>query len=475
VEVLETDHLIVGSGAGGALTAARLAEAGRRVLVLEEGAWIEQGEVEPFSLEQMGRQYRSAGLTAALGRPPIAYVEGCCAGGGTEINAGLYHRPPPDLLESWGHRYAIPALRPDDLAPHSDEVERALDVGCLPGPAPRASTVLADGAAQLGWKATEVPRWYSYGVGSAPVKQSMTRTYLPRATRAGADVRTGIRVERLQIRHGRARGALAVAGSGAGGRPLEVRAEQVWVCAGAIGTPALLQRSGLRRAIGSALRVHPTVRLVARFDDPLDAAADVPVHQVKEFGADLTLGGSASRPGYVALALADDWAANRTAAGEWKHMAVYYASIRSEGNGRVVALPRLRDPVVTYRLTARDLALLRSGLTRLAHLLLAAGARTLYPALRGGGQFTNAEEASRLGPALTRSSASLTTVHLTSTVPMGGDACRTPADPFGQVRGVDRLNVNDASLLPEAPGVNPQGTIMAIAARNVEHYLSKVA
>jgi choline dehydrogenase-like flavoprotein len=32
--------------------------------------------------------------------------------------------------------------------------------------------------------------------------------------------------------------------------------------------------------------------------------------------------------------------------------------------------------------------------------------------------------------------------------------------------------VNDASLLPDAPGVNPQGTIMAIAARNSDHFLA---
>ena len=52
-----TDHdaevLIIGSGAGGATTAALLAEAGVDVLVVEEGTWIEQGVLAPFSLEQM--------------------------------------------------------------------------------------------------------------------------------------------------------------------------------------------------------------------------------------------------------------------------------------------------------------------------------------------------------------------------------------------------------------------------------------
>ena len=55
----------------------------------------------PFSLEQMDRQYRAGGVTVALGLPSIAYTEGRCAGGGTEVNSGLYRRPPEDVLDRW--------------------------------------------------------------------------------------------------------------------------------------------------------------------------------------------------------------------------------------------------------------------------------------------------------------------------------------------------------------------------------------
>jgi choline dehydrogenase-like flavoprotein len=58
------------------------------------------------------------------------------------------------------------------------------------------------------------------------------------------------------------------------------------------------------------------------------------------------------------------------------------------------------------------------------------------------------------------------TVHLCSTVPMGEDPARAAADSFGLVHGAENVYVNDASLLPDAPGVNPQASIMAIAARN---------
>ncbi|MCW2958685.1 MAG: putative oxidoreductase [Solirubrobacterales bacterium] len=471
MSTLTAQHLVVGSGAGGALTAARLAEAGHDVLVLEEGPHVEASALEAFSLDQLGRQYRHGGISAALGRPPVAYAEGRCVGGGTEINSGLYHLAGPALLQEWRQGWRVADLDHATLRAFAREPEAALSVQRLSGPAPEASQVLARGADALGWAAMEVPRWFRYDVpGGAGVRQTMTRTYVPRALAAGARLRPDTRVQTLRVRRGRVVGAHA---TGPAGEPLTVRAEHVWVCGGAIATPALLQRSGMRRGPGRTFSLHPTVKVVARFDHPLDAALDVPVHQVKEFGPDLSFGGSASRPGYLALALADDWAARRALMDDPDKLAVYYAAIRPRSSsGSVRALPGLRDPVVSFRLTRADLALLAAGLRRLSHLLLAAGARAVYPALPGGGAVTSAEALAALPTVLPRAT-KLMTVHLCSSVPMGEDEDRCPADSYGRVRGVAGLRVNDASLLPSAPGINPQGTIMAVAARNCAQFLAE--
>ena len=135
---MDADVLIIGSGAGGATTAAVLAEAGLDVLVVEEGDWVEQGSVVPFSLDQMDQQYRSGGVTVALGMPSIAYTEGRCAGGGTEVNSGLYWRPPGELLERWRREFRIADFDPDELLAIADEVETAINVRTVPGAAQRA-------------------------------------------------------------------------------------------------------------------------------------------------------------------------------------------------------------------------------------------------------------------------------------------------------------------------------------------------
>ena len=467
---LRTEVLVVGSGAGGAPTAAIIAEAGFDVLVVEEGPLVRQGDVVPFSLEQMDRQYRAGGVTVALGRPSIAYTEGCCAGGGTEVNSGLYRRPPERVLDRWRTQYGVADFRTEDVYAACADIESQLSVQTVPGAQTPASEALRRGAAALGWNHDEIPRWMDYAAGPDARqgrRRSMTETYLPQAAAAGARLLTGHRVDRLVLDGDRATRAEVTT---ADGRTATVDFSHVVVCGGAIQTPALLQRSGLRHRIGRTLAVHPTVKLAARFDDAVNVPDDVPVHQVKEFAPDLSFGGSASGPGLVALALSDSWLRFQDAVADWRNVAVYYAAITSEGRGRVRALPRMRDPLVTFRLTRRDRAVLGQGLARLALLMLRAGATEVYPSYRGAPVVRRPADLATLGATFATSRASVMTVHLCSTVPFGEHE-GAAADSFGLVRGTRNVYVNDASLLPDAPGVNPQGAVMAVAVRNARHFV----
>jgi choline dehydrogenase-like flavoprotein len=466
---MDGEVLVIGSGAGGATTAAVLAEAGFDVLIVEEGEWVDQGAVVPFSLEQMDRQYRSGGVTVALGVPSIAYTEGRCAGGGTEINSGLYRRPPEEVLERWGIDFGIVDLDLGEVGSIADEVELAINVTTVPGPPSAPSDVLRRGAEALGWQNSEIPRWMKYD-DNDPAKgqrQSMTRTYLPRAVDAGARLVTGCRIDALEMRGDSATRAATTL---ADGRRGNIRFRHVFVCGGAIQSPALLQRSHIAGHIGRSLAVHPTVKLAARFADELNVSDDVPVHQVKEFAPDLSFGGSASQPGLVALALSDQWRTFSNAITDWRRISVYYAAITSEGRGRVRAVRGLRDPIVTYGLTRRDRALLGSGLARLALVMLEAGADEVYPSFRGAPVVRKRSDLATMQASFSAGRASVMTVHLCSTVPMGEDRAKCGANSFGRVHGTANVWVNDASLLPTAPGVNPQGTVMALAIRNARRF-----
>lgn len=471
MNTLETEVLVIGSGAGGAVTAAKLAHAGLDVTVVEEGPWIDPDAMEPFSLEEMSAKYRHR-PSVALGTPAIAYAEGRCVGGSTEINSALYHRLPPELAVQWAARYQIDEFTPAILDRYGDEIEGEMSVSKLPGAPPPSSAVLERGATKLGWRAVEFERMFAYEGNGRATKQTMARTFIPRALDGGARVVADCRVERLLRRGRRVIGARCRRQDPDGrAHSLVIRAEHVFVSGGAIQTPALLQRSGIRARIGSGLKLHPTIKIAARFPHAIDHG-DVPMHRVTEFAPNLTIGGSITRRSHAAIALAETGVAPDDALEHWEQLGVYYSAIRSDVVGSVIALPGLRAPLVTYRLTEGDMSRLARGLIHLGEVLLAAGATELYPSVTGGPVVRRPDELVTWWNAATRRRANLMTVHMTSTVRIGEDRDATGADSYGRVWDYDNLRVNDASLLPDAPGVNPQAAIMAITARNVAQFLS---
>ncbi|MBI3861465.1 MAG: GMC family oxidoreductase [Planctomycetia bacterium] len=472
-----TEVAVIGSGPGGAVTACLLSESGREVTLIEEGRDLAADRPRQFSIGEMAEKYRNGGVTALLGNPKIAYVEGRCVGGGSEINSGLYHRTPPEALERWRTEFLVQDLDEQTLRPHFEQCERDVCVSLLPCDAPAASRRLDAGARQLGWKSLEVPRWISFGAardagdrsaGPAGLRQTMSRTYIPRALAAGCQLIAETRVTRLR----RLPRGWAIEMIDSSGRESRLNAETVFVACGAIHSPALLQRSGLGSNAGRSLHVHPTVKLVAEFEEQVNGwNSGVGVHQVKEFSPRLGFGCSVASPPHLGLAMLDHPRETRRLEDSWPNMAVYYA-MTTGGRGSVRALPGFRDPLVRFRLAEPEMRDLADGLWKLSEALFAAGATTLFPAVRGAAAVRGRRELSQIPALLSRGAANLMTIHLFSTCPMGEDRRRCTADSYGKVHGEQNLYLADASLLCTAPGVNPQGSIMAIARRNALHFLA---
>jgi len=474
--------LIVGSGAGGAVTALELAERGFDVLVLEEGARHGLDAYGGSPTEAMGSLYRRRGMTPILGRTPIGYVEGRCMGGSTEINSGFWHRTPPEILLRWKAQYDLADSTPEELRPHFEWAEGHVKAALSGTPWPKSTEVLARGIEAMGWSSQEVPRAATGCVNTnacasgCPVgaKQGMTRSLIPAAEDAGARFQTDCRVESLWREQGRVMGVSASIGREDGSREVvRIEAEHVFICAGPTETPALLRRSGIKSRIGDSLRIHPMLKVVARFGENIDAEKSVlPLLQVKEFWPEISLGGAFFTAGHLAMGLSENWPTLRGKMKDHEKMASYYVAVRGTAKGSV--RPSILDKescTIRYEIGEEDLINLSKGLGRLATLLLAAGAKEVYPSVYGVPAIDNPVDAARwLDSRLNRSALSLTTVHAFSTCPIGERADRCAADSFGRVHQYANLYVNDASILPDSPGVNPQGSIMALARRNAIHF-----
>ncbi len=477
---VECDVVIVGSGAGGGVVAAELAEAGLSVIVLEEGAHHRTESFTSSTTAALRRLYREGGATATLGRTPIGYAEGRCVGGGTVVNGGMAFRAPERILERWAAATGDRSLRGGGLDDVYARVERFLSVGPPdPGSAGRDQQLLADGARRLGWRVVEDQRNHLHcgGCNVCPwgcptgAKQSTLVSYLPRAMTFGATVWSECRVDRLLMRGKQAVGVQGHLVTGDGpARRFQVRARRVVLCAGALQTPALLQRSGVRSPsaqIGRNLAVHPGAGVTAVFDEPVTgwkgAHQSLQVREFEDEGA--VLAAVNLPPSLVARSLPfnGDELADHMAA--YNHMVTAGVLVDDTTTGRVRSLGA-EGVIATYPVHDRDADRVVRSILLLSEALLAAGAHTVPLPFAGRAPLHNGDDLRRARAIPVAAGAiALSTVHLMGTTRMGADPQWAVCDPYGAVHDTKGLSVADASLFPGPVGVNPMLTIMALATR----------
>ncbi|MEP6694056.1 MAG: GMC family oxidoreductase, partial [Chloroflexota bacterium] len=153
---------------------------------------------------------------------------------------------------------------------------------------------------------------------------------------------------------------------------------------------------------------------------------------------------------------------------EARHIAPFIGIVRDQGEGRV-RVDRDGEPIVDYACGAHDRRRLVNAMKECARIHAAAGARRVFtlhtPPLEysGGPIGSFLSEIERRGVVPNR--VALFSAHQMSSCRIGVDPATSVADPDAQVRGARGLYVTDASAFPNAAGVNPMLTVMALARR----------
>jgi choline dehydrogenase-like flavoprotein len=467
------DAVVVGSGAGGAVVAAELAEAGWHVVVLEEGPHVRTEEFSTDALTAFRTLYRDGGLTAMLGTPPVGYAEGRCVGGSTTVNGGMAWRTPEPVLARWRETHGVDV---GDLGPVFDRIERRLSVGLQDADSiGRDQHLLKVGAERLGWAVVDNRRAQVHCGGCnacvlgcpTGAKQSTLVSYLPRAVAFGTTVVCDCRVERVLFDGKQARGVRAV---GPDGGRIVVRAPVVVLAAGALHTPVLLHRSGFRSPsgqLGRNLAVHPGANVAALFDDPVEGWKGVhQAYQVREFEGVLMAAVNLP-PGLVAGGLRLDRHELGAVMARYDRILTAGVLVDDTSTGRVFAVGG--RPVVRYDLSPGDARRLIVAVADLCRLLFSAGATRIHLPVAGMAALESADDGQRLLDApIAPGRLAVSTVHLMGTARMGGDPTRTVCDSRGRLHDAAGLFIADAGLLPTPLGVNPQETVMALATRVAE-------
>ncbi|MDG7000078.1 MAG: GMC family oxidoreductase [Nitrososphaerota archaeon] len=482
---LKADVVVIGSGAGGASVADVLTKAGLDVIMVEEGPYMPASRTMPRASQSFQAMYRNGGLTAALGKPPVAYAEGRCVGGSTEINSGIIQRIDPQLLVEWAKKYRIAGFGESELAPFYQRAEDVVNASLCSDDLGPPSVILQRGGERKGWAVSALKRAVKDCVGTnmcafgcpTGAKQSMSSTLLPLALNRGMRLLANTRVTRLVRKGNRISGIQAWTENPITLQhyPVRIEAQRFFVCAGAVHSPVLLRRSGITRHIGNSLRLHPTIKCISLFDEKVKARAHrLPLYAITEFMPDERIGGSVFTPALFALSLAEDWVSRGNLMHEMDQCAIYYSMIRAKGRGMVRGLPGVKEPLVFYKMTDMDYSALKRSLVHMTDTLFAAGAKRVIPSISGHPGWSSMKEcAQESEKALSVTGTNLMTIHMFSSCPPGEDEALCATDSFGAVRGFDNLYIADASLIPEAPGCNPQATVMALAFRAAEYALMR--
>ncbi|KRB84590.1 GMC family oxidoreductase [Noviherbaspirillum sp. Root189] len=490
----DADVAIVGTGAGGGVTAEILTLAGLKVVLIEEGPLKSSRDFKMREADAYPTLYQESAARKTKDKA-INILQGRSVGGSTTVNWTSSFRTPPATLAYWQKTFGLHAYSAEALAPWFAMMERRLHIGTWTAPPNENNDLLRRGAVQLGIPVGAILRnvkgcWnLGYcGMGCPTnAKQSMLVTTIPSALSHGATLLARTRADRLQFSGDKVSGLSCVAmdasGLAATGRTIQVRAKHYVVAGGAINSPALLMRSKApdpNGLLGKRTFLHPTLISAALHDHQVDGFAGAPQtiysdHFLETQPIDGPIGYKLEAPPLHPLLFASTMSGfGKQHAAMMKEFARTHALLallrdgfHTDSPGGSIALRNDGSPVLDYPISDFVWDGVRRAMLSMAEIQFAAGARTVYPVheqAEGYSSWSSARKAIQ-DLAYTPLKTRVASAHVMGGCIMSDDRKLGIVSSEGRYHNVANLSVHDGSLFPTSIGANPQLSIYGITAK----------
>ncbi|PKM21975.1 MAG: GMC oxidoreductase [Gammaproteobacteria bacterium HGW-Gammaproteobacteria-14] len=502
---IQTDVVIVGSGAGGSTVAYELAKAGKRVLILESGRYWPSAEFTESLGDTLSTVYRDQAAQANT-TTDVLFLEGHCVGGSTVIGACVMQRPPDEIFQRWSDEFGLKALAPRSLDRFFLKTQEHLNIGL--NEAHEINTTahkVIQGCEKMGYSWRPVTRnvkncaLTGHCLAGCPSDRKMSAlvTHLPWATAHGARIFSDTEVTRVLMRGGRATGVEAIIrdpDTGTLVSNVRVDAQVVVVAAGAIHSPLLLQRSQVpdrSGQLGKNMAIQPFTQVLGTFKEELmgfqGALVGVEVDQFLRSDG-FTFYSALAEPEQL-MAVGEQEAGDEhiNFMKSFKHMAGLNAFAIDKGQGSVTweGDHLTGRKVIRWSPSREDFARTAQAASIAARIMFSAGAERVWlPSF----EKLHADSVFELDEKMARVSYGINGIYsyrMNSFTPhgtcrMGLDSADSVVSSDGEVHGVSGLYVADASIFPTPVSSTPQWTVHVLAqyvserilARDSSHFVS---
>jgi len=489
---MSADVIIIGTGAGGGTSAEILAQAGLKVLMIEEGPlkstrdfkMDEQKAYADLYQENAGRGTKDGG---------IGILQGRCVGGTTVINWTSSFRTPSHTLDYWQKTFQVKGCSHSDMIPWFEQMEKRLNITPWHG-VNENNTVLKEGCEKLNipWKA--IPRnvkgcWnLGYcGMGCPTnAKQSMLVTTIPDALEHGATLLYQARVERLLIKNNKVTGVECIAfddNKQKTSKKIIAKAPYIILSAGAINGPALMLRSKApdpNKRIGKRTFLHPTVFSFAQFDKEISPFYGAPQSIYSDHfqwinGTTGPLGYKLEvpplHPAISSIMLMGHGNSHVADMAKLNHTHAMLALLRDgfddESEGANITLSDNGSPIVDYPMNDYLFDGIKRAYLSMAEVQFAAGAKKVRPAHQHGQWFESYGSFKKGFNDLEHkvSNNLVGSAHVMGGLAMGENKEVCLVDSDCKYHYLDNLWVFDGSVFPTSIGTNPQLSIYALVCK----------
>lgn len=489
-QTIEADVIIIGTGAGGGVSAEVLSQAGLKVVMIEEGGLFTSDNFNMDELQAYGDLYQEgAGRTTKDGA--ISIFQGRAVGGTTVVNWTSSFRTPNGTLEHWQQNHGVSGLSPEEMTPYFEQMEKRLNVAKWAMPPNANNDILKRGCEANDWSWAVIPRNVSgcwdlgyCGTGCPTnAKQSMLVTTVPEALKNGARLFYRCSADKIVFSEHKAESveclALGADGKTPTGVRLSFKAPHIVLAGGAINNPGLLLRSGApdpHERIGKRTTIHPVNASLAQMNadvNPFYGAPQSIYSDHFQWNTDGDIGFKLEVPpmqpamgaqivGFHGLKLTDTMAQLPNLQGT---IALLRDGFHEHSQGGTVELDNGGKPVLDYPLTDYIWQGLRKAHHVMAEVQFAAGAKSVMPLHHDATFYTNLKDCKAAIDALPQElhRQRLMTAHLMGGCTMGEDEKQSVVNSQGRFHHADNLYVIDGSVFPTSIGANPQLSIYGLA------------